>query len=117
MLEEVVSSVLEQNPELRVIRGMRTDGDLIAAAMAAGAQVVIVTRRDPNALASVDPRLANVSMLALAPDGTSACLHAVEPTLHCLEEVSAEQILAAIASMRRIRGTIQCNGFADVQRH
>jgi hypothetical protein len=101
MFEDMVSSLLEGHPELHVIRGASPDGDLVAAARAANAEVVIVTRRDPHDLASVDPRLANaatVLVFALAPDGASAGLHALRATLRCLEDVSAEQILAEIGA-------------------
>src|SRR5262245_24288238 len=78
MLEDMVSSVLEPQPDIRVVRGEAHERDLIAAAAASGAHVVVVTRRDPANLAEVDPHLAraaSVSIIALAADGAWACLY------------------------------------------
>jgi len=103
MLEDMMSSVLKECSGLRVIRGAANatnNGKLIDAAVAAGASVVVVARRDPTDLGSIDSYLANaanVSVVALALDGASACLHAFTPTGQRLDDVSAEQILRAIA--------------------
>jgi hypothetical protein len=100
MLEDMMSSVLKQRLDVRVIRGATKNRELIDAAVAAGASVVVVARRIPVDLESIDPylaRAANVSVVALALDGTSACLHAFKPTGHRLEDVSTEQILTLIA--------------------
>jgi DNA-binding NarL/FixJ family response regulator len=102
MLEDTMSSVLKERSDLRVIRGATNNREFVNAAVAAGASVVVVARRNPIDLQSIDPYLANaanVSMLALALDGTSACLHAFKPTGQRLEDVSAEQILTAIAGV------------------
>jgi len=99
MLEDMMSSVLKGRSDLRVIRGATNDRKLINDAAAAGASVVVVARRNPVDLESIDPYLANaanVSVVALALDGTSACLHAFKPTGQLLEDVSAEQIFTAI---------------------
>jgi hypothetical protein len=100
MLEDMLSSLLEPHPDIHVVRGEARDRDLISAAAAAGAQVVVVTRRDPANLAEVDPYLAlaaTVSIVALEPDGASACVHALRSETARLEDVSAEQILHALA--------------------
>ena len=101
----MVSSVLKAHPDIRVVRGEARDRDLISAAAASGAHVVVVTRRDPANLDAVDPRLAqaaSLSIVALAPDGTSACLHALRSESARLEDVSAEQILGALSAARPI---------------
>jgi hypothetical protein len=105
MLEDMVSSVLKAHPDIRVVRGQARDRDLISAAAASGAHVVVVTRRDPANLDAVDPRLAqaaSLSIVALAPDGASACLHALRSESSRLEDVSAEQILGALLAARPI---------------
>ena len=99
LLEDIMSSVLKERSDLRVIRGAMNDRKLINDAVVAGASVVVVARRNPVDLESIDPYLANaanVSVVALALDGTSACLHAFKPTGQLLEDVSAEQIFTAI---------------------
>jgi hypothetical protein len=112
MLEDMISSVLKPHSDIRVISGAVQDNDLVAAASAAGAQVVVVTRRDPANLADVDPRLARaamVSIIAIAPDAASACLHALRSDSAHIDDVSAEEILRALgvgapdrAGVRRI---------------
>src|SRR5262245_46362578 len=100
MLEDMMSNVLKERPDLRVIRGKTKNCKLVDAAVAAGATVVVVARRNSADLKSIDPYLANaenVSVVALALDGTSACLHSFKPTGQRLDDVSTEQILAAIA--------------------
>lgn len=99
MLEDMVSSVLQQRSDLQLIHSATGDRNLIDVAVASSAQVVIVVSRNPVDLASIDPYLANaasLSIVALAPDGGSACLHAFKPESHWLDDVSAEQILASI---------------------
>lgn len=103
MLEDLMASLLVNRHDLRVVRGSAADGDLVAAATAAMAQVVVVTRRDPADLGDVDPRLARaakISIVALAPDGGSACLHALHAETGRLEDVSAEEIFNALATSR-----------------
>lgn len=103
-LEDLVVSLLANCPDLKVVRGAADDGDLVEAAVRAKAQVVVVTRRVPSDLGSVDPRLAqaaNIWIVALAPDGGSACLHALRAEATWLEDVSAE-ILNALAAGRPI---------------
>jgi hypothetical protein len=105
MLEEMICSVLKPHSDIRVICGAAANGGLVAAAAAAGAQVVVVTRRDPANLAEVDPHLtqaAAVSVLALAPDGAAACLHALRADSARLEDVSAAEILRALAASRPV---------------
>ena len=95
-----MSSVLKERSDLRVVRSATKNRKLIDAAVAAEASVVVVARRNPADLESIDPYLANagnVSVVALALDGTSACLHAFKPAKQRLDDVSTEQILAVIA--------------------
>jgi hypothetical protein len=100
MLEDMMSSVLKERPDLRVIRGTTKNSKLVDAAVSAGASVVVVARSNPADLESIDPYLANaanVSMVALAFDGASACLYALKSTGQRFEDVSAEQLLTVIA--------------------
>ncbi len=95
-----MSSVLGERSDLRVIRGTTKSGKLVDAAVATGASVVVVARRDPADLEAIDSYLANaanVSVVAVALDGTSACLHALTPSEQRFDDVSAEQLLAVIA--------------------
>jgi hypothetical protein len=100
MLEDMMSSVLKERPDLRVIRGTTNSSKLIDAGVAAGASVVVVARRNPTDLESIDPYMANaanVAVVALALDGTSACQHVLKPTGQRFDDVSAEQLLTVIA--------------------
>ena len=101
MLEDMVSSVLEPHPDVRVVRGAAHDRDLIRAAAACGARVVVVTRRDPADLEEVDPHLAQaaaVSIVASAADGAWACLYRLRPDVTRLEDLSTAKVLAALAT-------------------
>jgi|SRR5262245_36779910 len=104
MLEDMISSVLQPLPDIRVVRGSVHDRDLISAAAEAGAQVVVVTRRNPSDLAELDLRLAQaatVSIFALAPDGAWACLHTMRPETTRLEDFSIVAALATATPMGR----------------
>jgi hypothetical protein len=101
MLEDMVSSLLEPHPDIHVVRGEARDRDLISAAAAAGAQVIVVTRRDPTNLTEIDPHLAlaaTVSIVALSADGAWACLYTLKPDVTRLEDLSTAKVLAALAS-------------------
>jgi hypothetical protein len=105
MLEDMRASVLQPHPDIRIVRGAAPDRDLVAAAAAAGALAVVVTRRDPADLADIDPRLAQaagISIVAVAPDGASACVHVLRAEVARLEDVSAAEILRALAAARPI---------------
>jgi hypothetical protein len=100
MLENVVSNVLKPHFDLRVIRRTSSGCALLNEAVEVGAPIVVVAQDDPSDLAAVSPCLANaarVSVVAIAPDGVSACLHTFKPVGRDLADVSAEQIVAAIA--------------------
>jgi DNA-binding NarL/FixJ family response regulator len=108
MLEDMISSVLKQRSDLHVIRGTTNGRKLIDAAVASEAPVVVMACRNPADLESIDPYLANaarVSVVALALDGTSACLHAFKPSGQQLDDVSAQQILTAITTQFRWEGS------------
>lgn len=99
MLEDMVSTALKDRSDIEVIRGADYDHKLIDVAATAGAPFVVMSRRDPSSLASIDPYLAKaakVSIVALALDGASAFFHTFTPSKEDLEEVSAERILAKI---------------------
>jgi hypothetical protein len=111
MLEDMIASVLQPHSDIQIVRGSAHDRDLIAAVIAADAHAVVVTRRDPASLDDIDPRLGQVSrisIVALAPDGTSACVHALRAEATRLEDVSAREILRALAAMHPIGG--RCEG-------
>jgi hypothetical protein len=121
MLEDMIAGVLQPHSDIRIVRGSAHDRDLIAAATAAGAHAVVVTRRDPASLDDIDPRLAQalrISIVALAPDGTSACVHALRSEATRLEDVSAREILRALAATRSIGGRDEgADARADERRH
>jgi hypothetical protein len=97
----MVRSVLAGHFAVRMDHEAGTGCKLINAAVDAGAPVVVVARRNPADLSSIDPYLANaanVSVVAVALDGTSACLHAFKPARQNIEDVSADQIFTTIAS-------------------
>ena len=105
MLEDMIASVLQPHSDIRIVRGSAHDRDLIAAVTAADAHAVVVTRRDPANLDDIDPRLgqaARISIVTLAPDGTSAYLHALRAEATRLEDVSAREILRALAATHPI---------------
>jgi hypothetical protein len=107
MLEDMVSRVLKGRSDLEVVRGSSTGSRVISSAVATGAPVVVVARSDPADLASIDPYLAeasNVSVVAVALDGASACTHEFKPTRQAIDDVSAEQILTAISDAATRRG-------------
>jgi hypothetical protein len=100
MLEDMIASVLQPHPDIRIVRGAAPDRDLVAAATAAGAHAIVVTRRDPADLSDIDPRLARaarISIVAVAPDGASACVHTLRADVARLDDVSAAEILRALA--------------------
>jgi hypothetical protein len=103
MLEDVVSNVLRRHFDLRVTRAAKRAKrgcSLLNEAVEAGSSVVVVVQDNPADLSSFDPYLANaaqVSVVAIALDGSSACLHAFKPSSQKLEDVSAQQIVTAIA--------------------
>lgn len=102
MLEDMVASVLQSDPNIYVVSGAANDRGPVAAATDAGAQVVFVTRRDPADLASVDAQIAQaaaVSIFALSPDGAWACLYTLKPYVTRLDDLSSAKVLAALASM------------------
>jgi hypothetical protein len=100
MLEDLVSNVLKRHFDLRMSLGAKGGCSLLNEAVEAGSPVVVVAQANPSDLSSIDPCLANatqVSVVAIALDGASACLHAFRPIAQKLEDVSAEQIVRAIA--------------------
>jgi hypothetical protein len=106
LLEDMMSSLLEGHFTINMARGIDRDFNLINAAAEAGAPVVVVARRNPSDLTSIDSYLANavnVSVVAVALDGTSACLHAFNAAGCELADVSAEQLFMAIAGAATLR--------------
>jgi hypothetical protein len=102
MLENVLSNVLKRHFDLQLIRRTSTGCALLNEAAEIGAPVVVVAQDDPSDLASINPCLANagrVSVMAIAPDGASACLHTFKPVGRDLRDVSAAQIVAAIVGL------------------
>ena len=100
MLGDLVSNVLKRHFDLRVSRSAKGGCSLLNEAVETGSPVVVVVQDNPFDLNSIDPCLANaaqVSVVAIALDGASACLHAFKPSSQKFEDVSAEQIVTAIA--------------------
>lgn len=98
MLEDIVFHLLRDRADLRIIRGSVARAGILAAA--AGAQRVIVMRRDPADFAALDEglgRAAGLTVLALNPDAAWGCLHTLQPHATRIEDISAAQLLAAMA--------------------
>ena len=69
------------------------EGDLIAASAAAKAKVVVVASSDPTDLEAIDPALgwaANLSILAIASDGRSACIHRIRSETQVLKDLTPQ---------------------------
>ena len=107
MLADLLVSLLERSPDLKVTAILASaDGNLAAAASAAKAEVVVVAHRDPADLAAIDPALAwaaDLSVLALNPDGTSAYLHNIRCETSRVEDITPNGILVALAQSNPIR--------------
>ncbi|MBV1796844.1 hypothetical protein [Siccirubricoccus sp. G192] len=96
--EDLLRGILGQHPGLAIRSGSIAEEGLIAAATLAGAAVVVLARADPADLQALDPgygAAAGISVLALTPDGTWACLHRLDPWRRRLDDISAAEILAA----------------------
>ena len=100
LLEDMVSNVLKGHFDLHIVRGTKSGCTLLNEAVEAGARVLVVAQDNPSDLSCIDPCLVNatqVSVVAIALDGASARLHAFQAVGRSFEDVSAEQIVAAIA--------------------
>jgi hypothetical protein len=100
MLEDIVTSVLRRFGDIRIERGSGR-GDLLAAAEAVGARIVVIACSNPADLATADRRLATAAglvVLALARNGGSACLHLVASAAQPLDDVSPDGVLAALTA-------------------
>src|SRR6185295_14711884 len=99
MLEDLLAGLLQSSPDLKIAR-VSTAGDLTAAASAAKAEAVVVVHQDPADLVEIDPvlgRAANLSILALAPDGASGYLHRIRCETSRIADVTPDAILRALA--------------------
>jgi DNA-binding NarL/FixJ family response regulator len=104
MLRDVLANSLGSRPDFNVVHGDVADR-LAAAASAAKADVAIVASRDPADLAAIDAGLAaNLSILAISLDGTSAYLHKISCETLRLGDLSPDGILAALAPPSDIVG-------------
>ncbi len=101
MLEDILFGVLHDHPEFRVLRSQPSDASPLAAALREGASLVIVANPKPDDLPALDPELAHmagIALLALRPDGASACLHSLRPTMSQIDDVSGAQLIAALSA-------------------
>lgn len=86
-----------------VVRGSANAGPLAAAASAAHASLVVVTRARPDDLEAVDPALAqaaSVAVLAITADGSWGSLHRLRLESTRYDDLASTQlaeILTAIA--------------------
>jgi hypothetical protein len=100
MLEDIVLAVLQEHPEFRALRNVASATGPMAAALREGASVVILSHRTPEDLAALDPDLTRataVKLLALHPNGASACLHTLLPTMSLVDDVSESRLTAVLA--------------------
>jgi hypothetical protein len=99
LLGDIVTASLATRSDVQVVRRTLAGQDLLAAAVAESAQVVIVARCDPSDLDALDPaftRAATISVLALAENGAWACLHQLRPDMSRFDDISAAT-LASVA--------------------
>ena len=98
VLRDFLERVLSGQAEVTLVRAP-VQGDLIAAAATAKADIVVAASPDPAALAAIDPTLAwvaNLSILALTPDGRSACIHRVRSETRVLNDLTPQEIVALL---------------------
>ena len=101
LLDEIVSSAFEEAKEFRLVRDRRSGSgsNLAEAALAVGADVIVVARDGPGDLDSIDRHLAGLvglSILALAPAGDDACLYFCRCESTFLPDVSSSSLLRAL---------------------
>jgi len=103
MLRNVLTDLLGSRPDFKVVRGSLADG-LAAAALRAKADIAIVESRDAADPAAIDAGLvANLAILAISRDGSSAYLHKIQCETSRVEDVSPNGILNALASSAPVR--------------
>ncbi len=105
VLADILADVLQDSTDLKVTRADAA-GDLAAAASAAKAEVIIAAHHDPADLAGIDPvlgRAANLSILAVTPDGMSAYLHRIRCETSRIENVTHDGILRVLAELKPVR--------------
>jgi hypothetical protein len=98
MLEDIVFHLLRDRTDLRILRGSAPDG---LQAPAAGAQLVIVARPDPESFAGLDAGLgqaAALALLALNADGSWGCLHILQPKAARFDDISAAPLTTALSA-------------------
>ena len=99
MLLDVVDHIIASTPDMVVAGRIAGDGDLLAEARRAHANVVLVEHRadgksEPyDALLRRRPRL---KVLALAPDGRTGCLYEMRPKCIPLGAMSTAALRDAI---------------------
>jgi hypothetical protein len=99
LLGDIIAAYLAARSDVRVVRRSLAGQDLLAAAAAERARVVVLARRDPSDLSALDPALAQasaISVFALAENGAWACLHQLRPDITRFDDVSAAT-LASVA--------------------
>jgi hypothetical protein len=99
LLEDVLGHLLVARPEVALISGSVQGSGVADAALAVGADVVVVTSRDPTDLAALDgqlARLASLSVLALNADGAWACVHSLHPSMTRIDDISGAQLVSAL---------------------
>jgi hypothetical protein len=96
LLDDIISGALEGDEGVRLVRNARTGGNLAAAALGVHADVIVVTRKDPGDLASIDQHMAGLagrSLLALRPAGDCAWLYCCRCEATQLRELSMTTLL------------------------
>ena len=99
LLEDIVAHLVQDRPDIRVVRGSLRQAGLAAAASAWNADVVVVTREDAADFAAIDPALARISALsivALDAGGARACVYSLRPQRVLIGDVSGAQLLDAL---------------------
>jgi len=95
LLEDIIAHLLQARSGVAIIHGILSKAGLADAAFAAQADVIVVSHEEPWNLSALDERLAHLaalSVVALKPDGSSACVHTLNPTSTLLESVSGSEM-------------------------
>jgi hypothetical protein len=107
LLEDLIVHLLRAHPGASIVRGIINGTSLVDVAFKEQADVIIVSHERACDLAALDHGLASLtalSIVALTPDGGSACIHRLVPQAVLMKAVSGHEILELLTlSLHRVR--------------